>query len=96
MIQETILFNTTIRENIRYGRLDATDDEVEEAARAANIAHVIEALPRGYDTKLGEDGRQTLRRREAAHRHRPRHSLRPAHPDSGRGDLLARLRDGEP
>lgn len=56
VLQETILFNTTIRENIRYGKLDATDAEVEEAARAANIAHVIEALPRGYDTKIGEDG----------------------------------------
>jgi subfamily B ATP-binding cassette protein MsbA len=56
VIQETILFNTSLRENIRYGRLDATDAEVEDAARAANIAHVIEALPGGYDTKLGEDG----------------------------------------
>ena len=56
VIQETLLFNTTIRENLRYGKLDATDAEVEEAARAANIAHVIEALPRGYDTKIGEDG----------------------------------------
>ena len=56
VIQETILFNTTIRENIRYGKLDANDQEVEEAARSANIAHVIEALPRGYDTKIGEDG----------------------------------------
>ncbi len=56
VIQETILFNTTIRENIRYGRLDATDEEVEEAARAANIAHVIEALPKGYDTRIGEEG----------------------------------------
>ena len=56
VIQETILFNTTLRENIRYGRLDATDAEVEGAARAANIAHVIEAQPNGYDTKIGEDG----------------------------------------
>jgi len=56
VIQETLLFNTTIRENIRYGKLEAADSEVEEAARAANIAHVIEALPRGYDTKIGEDG----------------------------------------
>ena len=56
VIQETILFNKNIRENIRYGRLEATDEEVEQAARAANIAHVIEALPLGYDTKLGEDG----------------------------------------
>jgi subfamily B ATP-binding cassette protein MsbA len=56
VIQETILFNTSIRENIRYGRLAATDEEVEEAARAANIAHAIEALPLGYDTKIGEEG----------------------------------------
>lgn len=56
VIQETILFNTTIRENIRYGRLEATDEEVEEAARAANIHHVIEALPKGYETRIGEEG----------------------------------------
>ncbi len=56
VIQETILFNTSIRENIRYGKLDATNEEVEEAARAANIAHVIEALPKGYDTLIGESG----------------------------------------
>ena len=56
VIQETILFNASIRENIRYGKLDATNEEVEEAARAGNIAHVIEALPLGYDTKIGEDG----------------------------------------
>lgn len=55
VIQETTLFNTTIRENIRYGRLEATDAQVEEAARAANIAHVIDAMPRGYDTRIGEE-----------------------------------------
>jgi subfamily B ATP-binding cassette protein MsbA len=56
VIQETTLFNTTIRENIRYGRLDANQQQIEHAARAANIAHVIEALPRGYDTRIGEHG----------------------------------------
>ncbi len=56
VIQETVLFNTTIRENIRYGRLDATDGQIETAAAAANIAHVIESLPMGYDTRIGEDG----------------------------------------
>lgn len=56
VIQETVLFNTTIRENLRYGKLDATDEEIDAAARAANIAHVIHAMPRGYDTRLGEDG----------------------------------------
>jgi subfamily B ATP-binding cassette protein MsbA len=54
--QESILFNTSIRENIRYGRMDATDEEVEAAAQAANIHDAIVALPDGYDTKMGEDG----------------------------------------
>jgi subfamily B ATP-binding cassette protein MsbA len=54
--QESILFNTTIRENIRYGRVDASDDEVEEAARAAMIHDSIIALPDGYETKIGEEG----------------------------------------
>ena len=56
VIQETTLFNTTIRENLRYGRLKATNEEIEDAARAANIHDTIIALPRGYDTKIGEDG----------------------------------------
>lgn len=54
--QESILFNTTILENIRYGRLDATEDEVKDAARAAAIHEAIEDLPDGYETKIGEDG----------------------------------------
>lgn len=54
--QETMLFSTTVRENIRYGRLDATDEEVEAAARAANADVFIRELPHGYDTKIGERG----------------------------------------
>lgn len=54
--QESVLFNTTIRENIRYGRTDATDEDVEAAATAACIHHAIVQLPDGYDTKIGEDG----------------------------------------
>jgi subfamily B ATP-binding cassette protein MsbA len=54
--QESVLFNTTIRENIRYGRETATDGEVEDAARAAAIHEAIMALPDGYDTRIGEDG----------------------------------------
>ena len=54
--QETVLFSTTVRENIRYGRLDATDEEVEEAARAANADGFIRELPQGYDTPIGERG----------------------------------------
>ena len=54
--QETMLFSTTIRENIRYGRLDATDAEIEAAARAANAHHFIMELENGYDTEIGERG----------------------------------------
>ena len=52
--QETMLFSTSVMENIRYGRLEATDEEVIEAAKAANAEEFIKELPEGYDTKLGE------------------------------------------
>ncbi len=54
--QETVLFATTIRDNLRYGRLDATDEELVAAARAANAHGFIEELPQGYDTLVGERG----------------------------------------
>lgn len=54
--QETMLFSTSVMENIRYGRLEATDEEVIEAAKAANAEEFINELPEGYDTKLGERG----------------------------------------
>jgi ATP-binding cassette subfamily B protein len=54
--QDTVLFNDTIRYNIRYGRWDATDAEVEEAARLAQIDGFIRLAPRGYDTEVGERG----------------------------------------
>jgi ATP-binding cassette subfamily B protein len=56
VFQESFLFNTTIRENIRLGRPDASDAEVEAAARAAEIHEFIESLPHGYDTNAGERG----------------------------------------
>jgi ATP-binding cassette, subfamily B, bacterial len=56
VLQEPLLFSGTIAENIRYGRLDATDDEVIEAARAANAHEFIMRLPRQYETELGERG----------------------------------------
>jgi ATP-binding cassette subfamily B protein len=56
VLQEPLLFSGSIRENIRYGRLEAGDEEVEAAARAANAHDFISALPRGYDTRLGERG----------------------------------------
>ncbi len=54
--QDIFLFAGTIGENIRYGRIDATDQEVEEAARRANIHDFISTLPDGYDTQVGERG----------------------------------------
>jgi len=54
--QETYLFHASVAENLRYAKPDATDDELEAAARAARIHHVIAALPEGYDTVVGERG----------------------------------------
>ena len=56
VFQESFLFNTTLRENIRLGRPDATDSEVEAAARAAEIHEFIMSLPEGYETSAGERG----------------------------------------
>src|SRR5689334_10810612 len=54
--QDTVLFNDTIRYNIRYGRWDASDAEVEEAARQAQIDEFISHAPKGYETEVGERG----------------------------------------
>ena len=56
VLQDTHLFTTTVMENIRYGKLDATDEEVIEAAKLANAHSFIERLPQGYDTLLTGDG----------------------------------------
>jgi ATP-binding cassette subfamily B protein len=56
VLQENLLFDTTIRENIRMGRLTASDEEVEAAARAAEVEDVIHAVPGGSDATLGERG----------------------------------------
>ena len=55
VLQDTWLFKGTIMENIRYGRLDATDEEVIEAAKAAHAHHFIQTLPGGYDMELNEE-----------------------------------------
>jgi len=54
--QDTFLFSSTVMENIRYGKLEASDDEVIAAARLANADQFIARLPEGYQTKLGERG----------------------------------------
>lgn len=55
VLQDTWLFNGTIRENIRYGRLNATDEEVEAAAKMASVDHFVKTLPGGYDFVLNEE-----------------------------------------
>lgn len=56
MTQDQFLFSGTIKENIRYGELDATDEEIEAAAKAVNAHEFITRLPKGYDTELSERG----------------------------------------
>ncbi len=56
VLQDTLLFSTTIRENIAYGRPDATEDEIREAARRAQADEFISRLPAGYDSPVGERG----------------------------------------
>ncbi|QCU79097.1 ABC transporter ATP-binding protein [Citricoccus sp. SGAir0253] len=56
VLQDAVLFGGTIRENIRYGRLDATDDEVVAAARATFVDRFVHTLPEGYDTVVDEEG----------------------------------------
>jgi ATP-binding cassette subfamily B protein len=56
LLQDSVLFATTVRENIRYGRLDATNADVEDAARIANAEEFITALPSGFETVLGGRG----------------------------------------
>ena len=55
VLQDTWLYNGTIRENIRFGRLNATDEEVLAAAKAAQVDHFVRTLPQGYDTVLNEE-----------------------------------------
>lgn len=54
--QDVFLFTGTLRENIAYGKLDATQEEIEEAARKAHLTDLIASLPEGYDTQIGERG----------------------------------------
>jgi len=56
VLQDSVLFNTTIRENLQYGRRDATDEEISEAAKIAEIHDFIVSRPQGYETLIGEEG----------------------------------------
>ena len=55
VLQDTWLFNGTVKDNIKYGREDATDDEVIQAAKAARVHHFIKTLPKGYNSELGDE-----------------------------------------
>ena len=78
--QENYLFHDTIRTNLLYAKVDATQSEVEAAARAANIHDFIMDLPERYDTIVGERGYRLERRRETAHRPGTCDPERSAHP----------------
>lgn len=56
VLQDTVMFSESVKENIRYGKLDATEEEIKEAAKLANAHQFIKRLPQGYDTYLAEDG----------------------------------------
>jgi ATP-binding cassette subfamily B protein len=58
LLQETLVFDGTIRDNIAYGRLGATQDDIEQAARAADAHEFIVSLPDGYDTTVGQQGKR--------------------------------------
>ncbi len=88
--QETYLFHASVRDNLLYARRDATQEEVEAAARAALIHDRIEELDEGYDTMVGRARLPSVGRREAAHRDRPRDPQGSAHPHTRRGHLGAR------
>ncbi len=88
--QDTVLFNDTIRYNIRYGRWEASNEDVEEAARLAQIDHFIRLSPKGYETEVGERGLETFRRGKAARGHRPHDPQSAADPAARRGDVGAR------
>jgi ATP-binding cassette subfamily B protein len=88
--QETYLFHASVRENLRFARPDATDQEIEDAARTARIHDLIASLPDGYDTLVGERG---YRRGEAADGDRPNGAAQPTGAGARRGDELARHTD---
>ena len=89
VLQDTHLFTGTVADNIRFGKLDATQAEIEKAAKIANADSFIRRLPQGYNTMVTSDG-ANLRGGPGtapAAGHRPRRRRRPAGADSGRGHV---------
>ena len=85
--QDTYLFHGTVEDNLRFGKPDATGEEVEAAARAANAHEFISRLPQGYATVVGERGIRLLGRPAPACRNRPRATARRPDSDSRRSAL---------
>jgi ATP-binding cassette, subfamily B, bacterial len=92
VLQTPHLFSGTIRENIRYGRLDATDEEVEQAARLAGAHEFIDTL-RGYDEEVGEGGNLLSVGRNSSSAWRAVHPGRARDLHHGRSDQLGRHPD---
>ena len=95
VLQDTHLFTGTIADNIRYGRLDATDEEVRAAAKLANADGFIRHLPQGYGTVITGDG-GSLSQGERQLLAIARRRVRPSGADFGRSHQLHRHADGEP
>ena len=87
VLQDTHLFTGTIADNIRFGKLDAGQEEIERAAKIANADSFIRRLPQGYQTVVTADG-ANLSRPAAASGYRPRRHSKPLGADSRRGHFL--------
>ena len=90
VLQETWLSSGTIRENIAYGKPDASEAEIIAAAKAAYADGFIRKLPQGYDTPLSEDGGTLSQRAKTAALHCTRHAFASADADPRRGDFVDR------
>ena len=93
VLQDTHLFTGTVRENIRYGRLDATDEEVIEAAKTASAHSFIMRLPKGYDTMLEGDGIQSEPGPEAAFKYSQSRHFKSSCADFRRGNQFSRYQN---
>lgn len=90
--QDNFLFDTTVRENIRMGKQDATDTEVEQAAKDCGCYDFIMGLEEGFETQVGGGGGTSFRWRKTAHFHCPRDAQRCSYRYSGRGYRIYRPR----
>ena len=96
VLQDPFLFTGTVAENIRYGRLNATDEEIREAARLVGADPFISRLPDGYETELQEMGGNLSSGQRQLVSFRQGRNCRPPHPDPGRGNGKHRYADRIP